>query len=293
MAYELFIGEYTYSSWSLRAWLLFDRFDIPVSTRMIAFDGPPVADQMTVRAPARTVPTLCTEDGAIISDSLSIAEEMASRHPDVSIWPTDPLARATARTLAAEMHSSFVALRADCPMNLRLAYSSYEPAPEVLAHLQRIEAIWDHARRACGGEGPWLCGTYSAADAFFAPIAARIAGYGLPVSDTAWAYIGTHLADPSFRRWRAMGLVAGAELPRYARNFETVDWPGPEPLAARAAASGPSENETCPYSGKPVTHFLEIEGRVFGFCNAFCRDKTVADPAAWPAFMQLLEGPLS
>ncbi len=174
-------------------------------------------------------------------------------------------------------------------MNLRCAYSSYSPSAEVRADLDRIEAIWDHARSTHGGDGPWLCGAYSAADAFFAPVAARIAGYGLQVSDAAWAYVGNHLGDPSFRRWRAMGLVAGADLARYAKDYDRTDWPGPVPLAAQAVDRGPSENATCPYSGKPVTHFLVLDGRTFGFCNGFCRDKTVADPAAWPAFMGVYE----
>ena len=84
-----------------------------------------------------------------------------------------------------------------------------------------------------------------------------------------------------------MGLVHGPDLPWYARDYTQGIWPGPAPLAARAVDAGPSENDTCPYSGDPVTHFLEMDGAVYGFCNAFCRDKTVADPAAWPAFMAL------
>ncbi len=289
MTYELFIGDRAYSSWSLRAWLLFDRFDIPVKTRLVAFDGPPVAEQLAGIAPARTVPTLRCEDGAVICESLAIAEELASREPAAGIWPEDPLARATARTLAAEIHAGFPALRGDCPMNLRRAYSGFEPSDEVRADLERLELIWDNARRTCGGDGPWLCGDYSAADAFYAPVAARIAGYGLPVSDPAWAYVGTHLADPGFRRWRAMGLAAGAELPQYRRDYAVIDWPGPPPLKARAATGGRPINDACPYSGKPVTHFLSLDGRIVGFCNAFCRDKTVADPAAWPAFLEVLE----
>jgi glutathione S-transferase len=247
-----------------------------------------VGEQMTDLAPARTVPTLVTPEGALIWESLAIAEELASRHPEAGLWPTDPLARATARTLAAEMHSGFADLRNECPMNLRVAYGDFETSPAVAANLRRLETIWDHARATCGSDGPWLCGDYSAVDAFFAPVAARIAGYGLTVSDSAAAYVGAHLHDPAFRRWRAMGLVIGADLPWYARDFKTTDWPGPAPRAAHAVASGPSENDTCPYSGKPVTDFLELDGRVFGFCNPTCRDKTVADPEAWPAFMALL-----
>ena len=121
-------------------------------------------------------------------------------------------------------------------------------------------------------------------------MAARIAGYGLSVSSAAQAYVAAHLAHPSFRRWRAMGLIDGADQPYYWRDLARKPWPGPTPLPASAADQGPSVNALCPYSGKPVTHFMNLGGRSYGFCNAFCRDKTVADPEAWPAFMALLQG---
>ncbi len=122
--------------------------------------------------------------------------------------------------------------------------------------------------------GPWLCGAYSAADVFFAPVATRIATYNLPVGKDAAAYVAAHLAHPSFRRWRAMGLVDGADQEFYRRDYPRRPWPGPKPRAARAVDAGPSENALCPYGEKPVTHFLALDGRIFGFCNAFCRDKT-------------------
>ena len=288
MTYDLILGDYAYSSWSLRGWLLLDRFGLPYRTRLVDFNASAsVGEQLADLAPARTVPTLVTPEGAIVSDSLAIAEELASRHPDAGIWPADPRARATARTLAAEMHSGFAALRTACPMNLRTAYTGVSPSEAVLADLARIETLWNHARAICAPPGPWLCGDYSAADAFFAPVTARIAGYDLPVSDAARAYVAAHLADPAFRRWRAMGLVRGATLAQYARPDTTVPWPGPPPRPARPVDTGRPENTACPYSGRPVTHLIKSDGRVFGFCNAFCRDKTAADPDAWPAFAAL------
>ncbi|MEP2531848.1 glutathione S-transferase [Shimia sp.] len=288
MTYQLILGDYAYSSWSLRGWLLFEKFGIDRTTQLLDFSGIPVSEQLKDYAPAKTVPAMRTPEGAIVSDSLAIAEELASRHPDAGHLPSDPLARATCRNLIAEMHSGFGALRTDCPMSVRLSYADSHPSDDVLADLKRLELIWAHARATCGGDGPWLCGAYTAADAFFAPVAARIAGYNLPVGADAQAYVDAHLNDPAFRRWRAMGLVHGATLKRYAKPFDTRPWPGPEPLAAKAVDGTDSENKSCPYSGKPVSHVLELEGRRFGFCNAFCRNKTVADPAAWPAFMALL-----
>ena len=151
-----------------------------------------------------------------------------------------------------------------------------------------IELDGGRARAETGATGPWLCGAYSVADVFFAPVAARIAGYNLPVSAAAQAYVDAHLAHPAFRRWRAMGLVDGPDQPFYDRPWPQRPWPGPAPLPAEAC-DGPSANEACPYSGKPVTHFARIQGRVIGFCNPFCRDKTVADPEAWPQALALLQ----
>ena len=288
MTYDLAIGDRGYSSWSLRGWLLFDAFGIPVRTHTARLYTEALPQLLADYAPARTVPAMRMPDGGVVCESLAIAEELASRHPEAGLWPAAPRDRAVARGLAAEMHAGFAALRSHCAMNLRVSYSDCAPPPAVLADLARLERIWDWARAETGATGPWLCGDYSAADVFFAPVAARIAGYNLPVSEAAQAYVDAHLAHPSFRRWRAMGLVDGPDQEAYRRDYPRRPWPGPVPLPARAVAEGPSINATCPYSGKPVTHVLDLGGRIFGFCNAFCRDKTVADPEAWPAFMALL-----
>jgi glutathione S-transferase len=288
LTYDLAIGDCAYSSWSLRGWLLFDAFGLPVRVqraRLYTDDLPRLLEGFF---PARTVPVMRTAEGIVVAESLAIAEELASRHPEAGLWPKDPAARAVARTLAAEMHAGFTALRSHCPMNLRISYTGCDPTDAVLADLARLETIWSWARRETGAQGPWLCGAYSAADAFFAPVAGRIAGYNLTVGAEAAACVAAHLAHPSFRRWRAMGFADGADQEFYRRDYPRRPWPGPVPLAARAVDSGPAVNAVCPYSGKPVTHFLETGGRIYGFCNAFCRDKTVADPEAWPKFVALL-----
>ena len=287
MTYHLAIGDRAYSSWSLRGWLLFDAFGIPVQTQVARLYTDELPQLLADFAPARTVPAMRTPDGVVVPDSLAMAEELASRHPGAGHWPSDPKARAAARVVCAEMHAGFTALRNHCPMNLRVSYTDCGPGPAVLADLARLAAIWDWARAQTGATGPWLCGEYSAADVFFDPVAARIAGYNMPVGAKAAAYVTAHLAHPSFRQWRAMGLVDGADQPAYARDWPKRVWPGPGPVAAQAVTTGTPENATCPYSGKTITHLLETDGRIFGFCNAFCRDKTVADPAAWPAFMAI------
>jgi glutathione S-transferase len=285
--YELAIGDRGYSSWSLRGWLLFDAFGIAVKTRQGRLYTDDFPRLLAEFAPARSVPALRLPSGTVIAESLAIAEELASRHPDARLWPADPQARAVARALAAEMHAGFVALRSHCPMNLRLSYTGCEPPPEVLSDLDRLQVIWGWARKTTGAQGPWLCGAYSIADVFFAPVAARIATYNLPVGPEAMAYVQAHLEHASFRRWRAMGLVDGADQAFYDRPWPRRPWPGPVPLQAEALGHGPAVNTNCPYSGEVVTHFARIETRVWGFCNAFCRDKTVADAEAWPGFMAM------
>ena len=287
MTYDLVIGDRAYSSWSLRGWLLFDAFDIPVNLHRARLYTDELPNLLKDFFPGKTAPTMRTPDGVVVPETIAIAEELASRHPDAGLWPTDPKARAVARVLAAEMHAGFTALRSHCPMNLRVSYTDCEPPQAVLDDLARLELMWDWAQGQTGST-VWLAGDYSAADAFFAPVATRIATYNLPVSPRAMAYVQAHLAHPSFRRWRAMGLIDGADQDFYRRPYPRRPWPGPVPLAARAVDGTDSENTACPYSGKPVTHVLELDGRRFGFCNAFCRDKTVADPAAWPKFMALV-----
>ena len=206
-----------------------------------------------------------------------------------SVLPAaDASDRASARWLSAEMHAGFGALRSACPMQLLRQYAGFEPTEAVAADLARVQQLWDHARATRKTEGPWLFGEYSLADAFYAPVCARIAGYGLAVGAAAQDYVALTLADPAFRRWRAMGLTKSYDPEPYAIDLPRRPWPGPAPRAARAVESGRAENATCPYSGDPVTHLMEMEGRIFGFCNAVCRDKTVNDPEAWPAFMALV-----
>ncbi|KMW57976.1 Glutathione S-transferase [Candidatus Rhodobacter oscarellae] len=283
----LILGDRPYSSWSLRAWLLFEVFNLPRETKWVDLSDKEAGWGALAPYPtARTVPTMVSTEGAVISDSLAIAEELASRNPEAGLLPAGAKARATARTLAAEMHSGFFALRRGCAMNLLVAYADFAPADDVNADLARIDSIWSHALDAFGG--PWLCGSYSIADAFFAPVAARIAGHGLEMSPAAASYVNRHLADPAFRRWRAMALASESNSQRYAKDNAQKPWPGPTPRAAEIA-QGPSVNSACPYSGDPVTDFMALDGKVYGFCNPFCRDKTLADPEAWPSFMALLD----
>ena len=285
-SYELALGDKTYSSWSLRGWLLFEKFGIPVKSHSARMKSQEFYEMLAAFQPARLVPAM-KFDGIVVQDTFAMAETLAEQNPDKAMWSSDPAARALARSIVAEMHSGFTELRTDCTMNLRCHYLNFKPSDGVLADCARIEHIWEFARQEFGASGPWLFGDYSIADAFYAPVATRFATYGLPRGSVAEQYIQTTLADPAFRRWRAMGLAQNYIQPGYDQDLTEGDWVGPKPMVARAIESGPSVNATCPYSGDPVADFLELDGRVFGFCNTFCRDKTLNDPEAWPAFMAL------
>ena len=153
--------------------------------------------------------------------------------------------------------------------------------------LDRIEELWDYAGQ--GGAG-WLFGDFGIADAFFAPVAARIATYDLPVGPAAQAYVALHLADPAFRRWRAVGLIEESVHANYDLDLPERPWPGPVPLPAHAVTDAVPVNPACPFSGKPVEpdSLAEVAGVVIGFCNPFCRDKVVADAEAWPQVLPLI-----
>ena len=152
-----------------------------------------------------------------------MAETLAERHPDAGLWPADPAARARARWLVAEMHAGFTALRGDCPMQLLHVYEGFAPSDAVRADLARLEITWE-AARGFASEGPWLLGAYSLADVFYAPVAARIKGYGLPVNAAARTYVEAHIADPAFNAWRDAGLKLSYDPVPYALDLPTRPW---------------------------------------------------------------------
>ncbi len=233
MTYVLAIGDRSYSSWSIRGWLMFARFGLPVTIKTARLYSPEVAALLKRFGAARTVPALRIEgDGEgedfALWDTLAMAETLAERHPDRGLWPAAPAARALARSLTAEMHASFQALRNACPVNLRRAYVGFEPGEAVLADLDRIETLWRTARADFAGDSPWLFGDYSLADVFFAPVAARIATYALPVGPEAETYVAAHLAEPAFVAWRNAGLAEPYAQPHYDLDLPERPWPGPE-----------------------------------------------------------------
>lgn len=229
MTYDLFIGDKGFSSWSLRGWLLFEKFNLDVNVHMVGLYTGTMQQEMEKLAPARFVPTVRTPEGWVIGESIAIVETLAERHPDAGIWPQNPEARVFARWLVAEMHAGFSTLRNDCPMQLFKQISIFDVSSALQKDIDRLEVMLGQAFDRFAGDGDysggWLFGDYSAVDAFYAPVAARIAGYNLPVSNRLAAYVRTHLNDPAFRAWRAEGIAVTYDPFPYDLGENTKPWP--------------------------------------------------------------------
>ncbi|MBK6688749.1 MAG: glutathione S-transferase family protein [Deltaproteobacteria bacterium] len=202
--YQLYIANKNYSSWSFRPWLLLSELGLPFEEHLMVFDeGRGNYDAFRKFSPTGKVP--CLVDGPVtVWDSLAIAEYLAERHPGV--WPTDGVARAWARCAAAEMHSGFAVLRNQCGMNCGIRVRLHQQSPELKKDLARIDELWNDGLARFGG--PFLAGPkFSAADAFFGPVAFRIQTYGLELSPRAMAYAQRLLGLASTQRWYQAALA--------------------------------------------------------------------------------------
>ena len=215
--YRILTGDKAYSSWSLRGWLLLAAFDLPFEDRPVRMYDPAFDDMKAANAPARTVPQIeWDEDGVThrIWDTLAIAETLAERHPQAGIWPADPWPRAIARTLAAEMHSGFAALRNAYPMNIHRDPAPLKaPLDGVAGDVTRLGELWRWALAGTGG--PWLGGPqFSAADAFYAPVALRLHEYALSAPGTD-GYAERLLEHPALVHWILMAKSDPRRLTHY------------------------------------------------------------------------------
>lgn len=200
---KLIIANRNYSSWSLRPWLVLTHFGIPFEERLLRFDEPGYESEFRRNSPSGRVPVLLDGDLAI-PESIAIIEYLADRFPEHAIWPRDVAERAWARSVSAEMHGGFGALRQHAPMNLRASHPGRVPLDVVAADIGRVEALWGECIARSGG--PYLFGAFTAADAMFAPMATRLRTYDLPVSDVAAGYVEAIYALPAFRAWLAEAL---------------------------------------------------------------------------------------
>jgi glutathione S-transferase len=171
------------------------------------------------------VPVLRTPEDIVVGETLAMAETLAEENPEVAMWPRAPELRARARWVCAEMTSAFGALRSECPMQLAHVWKGFRASDAVLADLGRVEILWQDAFRLCGASDGWLFGAYSLADAFYAPVAARIIGYDLPVSEQVRAYCLRTINDPAFTTWRDAGLATRYDPFPYPMDLERAPWP--------------------------------------------------------------------
>lgn len=216
--YELYIANKNYSSWSLRPWALMRERGIPFEERRVLLGEGSNWDAYRKFSPNGRVPCL-VDGGTTVWESLAIAEYLAERHEGV--WPDDPAARAWARSAAAEMHAGFSVMRDVCTMNVGIRVRMNQTPPALARDIARIAELWNEGLARFGG--PFLAGkTFTAADAFFAPVAFRVQTYGLTLDGAAVSYAERLIALPSLRDWQAGALQ------------ETTREPGHEDEARRA-----------------------------------------------------------
>ena len=196
---KLVIGNKNYSTWSLRPWLMLSAFAVEFEEVHESLHAQGLSERLGKHSPSNKVPVLI--DGEIcIWDSLAICEYLSETRLNSEGWPESPKARAEARAISAEMHSSFVALRAELPMNCRVR-RKVDLSQAALADVAHIDAIWRRCRQQYGRTGPWLFGQFSIADCFYAPVALRFSTYGIPLSKESQSYMDAVLDHPCIIDW--------------------------------------------------------------------------------------------
>ena len=211
---KLYIGNKNYSSWSMRPWVLLKQAQIPFEEVKLRFDSFDPGSTFKAAAhavnPVGKVPALLDGDLAVW-DTLAIAEYLAEQFPDKHLWPADKADRARARSVCAEMHSGFGALRSHCPMNIEarlppVGHLVWRDQHGVRADVQRLESMWRSLLEVHGGKH-FLFGDFSIADAFFAPVCMRLKTYALPVAADTAAYIERVSQAPGVAAWISDALA--------------------------------------------------------------------------------------
>lgn len=202
--FTLYIGNKNYSSWSMRPWLALTAAGIPFREVLIPFDMAAGNPRFRELSPTGCVPVLHHGD-VRVWESLGIIEYAAEIFPEAGLWPRERAARAHARSVSMEMYSGFMALRSACPMNLRRPKRRITLPDGVMANVARIEAIWRDARAKSGG--PFLFGTFSAADAMFGPVVNRFEAYDLVSDAETLDYMAAVKAHPAWRSWEEAALA--------------------------------------------------------------------------------------
>lgn len=207
MTLKLVIGNKNYSSWSMRPWLALRANDIPFEEVLVSlYSGE--ADKQRILDFSRSGKVPILVDGNVtVWDSLAIIEHIAERFPEKRLWPEHPAHRAHARSVSAEMHSGFAALRNECGMNLHRPVRAIELSADARANIARVEEIWRECRERHGQSGPFLFGAFGAADAMFAPVVHRFRTYAVAVTEETQQYMDTMVALPAFAEWTRAALA--------------------------------------------------------------------------------------
>ncbi|HUF22274.1 MAG TPA: glutathione S-transferase family protein [Burkholderiales bacterium] len=214
MALTLVIGNKAYSSWSLRPWILMTHCGIAFDEVRIPLHAADSNARIRSYSPAGRVPVLI--DGAVtVWDTAAIFEYLAEQYPDRTLWPRDRQVRAQARSISAEMHSGFAALRSHMPMNVRHSLPGRGRTPEVLKEIERVVSIWTDCRTRHAAAGPFLCGNFSIADAMFAPVVTRFQTYQVELDGPAREYADSMLALPAMQRWYREALIEAEMIAEY------------------------------------------------------------------------------
>jgi glutathione S-transferase len=207
MALKLVIGNKNYSSWSMRPWLALRANDIAFDEIFIPlYTGDADKKRILGFTQSGKVPALIDGD-VTVWDSLAIIEYAAERFPEARLWPEDRARRAHARSISAEMHSGFMALRNECGMNLHRPVRAIALSADARANVERIQQIWIECRERYGKLGPFLFGAFGGADAMFAPVVHRFRSYVIPVEAEVQAYMDTMTSLPAFQEWTRGGLA--------------------------------------------------------------------------------------
>ena len=202
----LIIGNKNYSSWSLRPWIFLKQNNIEFEEIRVALFTDSTAEQLSEYGSDLKVPIL--KDGQLVVwDSLSILEYVSENHLHARGWPGDRQARAMARSISCEMHSSFSNVRNSLPMNCRKIFQNVNLTAQTEREIERIKLLWRQCRTRYGQDGEWLFGAYSIADAMFAPIALRFHGYNIPLEGIELSYVQNVLNQPAIIEWMAAGVL--------------------------------------------------------------------------------------
>lgn len=207
----LVIGNKNYSSWSMRPWVAMTAFGIPFKEHKILLRQPHTANEIGRYSASGRVPILLVGETPVW-DSLAICEYLADQFPDLGMWPQDTLARATARSICAEMHSGFAALRADMPMDIRAHKPGHGRTAGSQADIARVVEIWETCLSEFGHH-QFLFGAFSIADAYFAPVVMRFHSYGVSLAPALQAYAERVQAHPAVTRWMREALAETEVLP--------------------------------------------------------------------------------